>query len=363
VSRLCVVPVHLEHSNSREFNPCSLQQMSRSDLYAFILPPGTLATVAIMNRTLQRQQSFQWATNEDGEDVRTTTTAFVAQTCALPFMLPVLETTTVADVHAAAVAWAAACAQKGPSPVCALVPVLCCNVCRGSSQAPGTRTQMLAISPALDAQIRMVPFATSVTSVVCATPLLSVLSSTNGTHSRALARCVALLAAQGCDLVPSATKMLVPPATEQGRPTLLFGGVCIDWGTTVDDRDGAHTPSLPSDIDLFPPLQEGKVEEYKSEEAQFDGAMETDGVDLAQCLDKFNTVEVLGENNRWQCPRCKEAVTAKKSMALWRVPDVVVRHPFCFVLFCEVALHLQHTMLVCFLAVVAFGEPRGLLRP
>ena len=87
------------------------------------------------------------------------------------------------------------------------------------------------------------------------------------------------------------------------------------------------TPPYATKTKLYPELVEGKVEEYKSDEAAFDGAMEADGVRLAACLDKFNRAETLGEGNLWKCPACKESVAARKQMALWRVPDVVVcRH-------------------------------------
>ena len=158
---------------------------------------------------------------------------------------------------------------------------------------------------------------------------------------------------QACELVPSDAKMLVPTSDPPGGVALRFAGACVDWGTTSSDpvrgcwcrdvvplawrphlvrlsscacsmvQDGAQTPPYNSEVDLFPMLLEGKVEETKAD-AEFDGAMEG-GVTLAHCLDKFNKEETLGQGNQWKCDKCKQDVAARKSMALWRVPDVVVR--------------------------------------
>lgn len=38
------------------------------------------------------------------------------------------------------------------------------------------------------------------------------------------------------------------------------------------------------------------------------------------------TSQVLGADNTWYCPQCKEHQRAKKRMELWTLPDVLIVH-------------------------------------
>ena len=49
-------------------------------------------------------------------------------------------------------------------------------------------------------------------------------------------------------------------------------------------------------------------------------------IDLDDCLDEFAKEEELGTDDLWYCPRCKEHRQAKKTLELWRVPDIFVVH-------------------------------------
>jgi len=49
-------------------------------------------------------------------------------------------------------------------------------------------------------------------------------------------------------------------------------------------------------------------------------------IDLDDCLDEFAREEELGQDDLWYCPRCKEHRQAKKTLELWRVPDIFVVH-------------------------------------
>jgi hypothetical protein len=49
-------------------------------------------------------------------------------------------------------------------------------------------------------------------------------------------------------------------------------------------------------------------------------------IDLDDCLDEFAKEEELGQDDLWYCPRCKEHRQAKKTLELWRVPDIFVVH-------------------------------------
>ena len=49
-------------------------------------------------------------------------------------------------------------------------------------------------------------------------------------------------------------------------------------------------------------------------------------IDLDDCLDEFAREEQLGQDDLWYCPRCKEHRQAKKTLQLWRVPDIFAVH-------------------------------------
>jgi Ubiquitin carboxyl-terminal hydrolase len=49
-------------------------------------------------------------------------------------------------------------------------------------------------------------------------------------------------------------------------------------------------------------------------------------LDLDDCLDEFAREEQLGEDDLWYCPRCKEHRQARKTLQLWRVPDIFAVH-------------------------------------
>ena len=47
---------------------------------------------------------------------------------------------------------------------------------------------------------------------------------------------------------------------------------------------------------------------------------------LEKCLAHFTAPEVLSEQDTWYCSKCKEHVRARKTMALWSVPRLLVVH-------------------------------------
>ena len=49
-------------------------------------------------------------------------------------------------------------------------------------------------------------------------------------------------------------------------------------------------------------------------------------IDLEDCLNEFAREEELGQDDLWYCPRCKEHRQAKKTLQLWRVPDIFAVH-------------------------------------
>ena len=55
-------------------------------------------------------------------------------------------------------------------------------------------------------------------------------------------------------------------------------------------------------------------------------ARQSNGATLQECLDEFEKEEILAEEDKWYCPRCKEHVRASKKLELWKTPDILVIH-------------------------------------
>ena len=49
-------------------------------------------------------------------------------------------------------------------------------------------------------------------------------------------------------------------------------------------------------------------------------------ITLQDCLGEFAREELLGHENSWYCPRCGEHRAAKKTLEIWKVPDILVIH-------------------------------------
>jgi len=47
---------------------------------------------------------------------------------------------------------------------------------------------------------------------------------------------------------------------------------------------------------------------------------------LTQCLQMFIEPEVLGPDDKWYCPHCKEHIQAEKKMSIWRLPPILIIH-------------------------------------
>lgn len=49
-------------------------------------------------------------------------------------------------------------------------------------------------------------------------------------------------------------------------------------------------------------------------------------VTLDDCLKEFTTTELLDENNKWHCPRCKRFTRLTKKISITRLPEVLIIH-------------------------------------
>ncbi|KAL3789205.1 hypothetical protein HJC23_002790 [Cyclotella cryptica] len=53
---------------------------------------------------------------------------------------------------------------------------------------------------------------------------------------------------------------------------------------------------------------------------------DSSAVTLDQCFESFTQPERLDDDNMWYCSQCKEHVKAMKTVALWRLPNILVIH-------------------------------------
>lgn len=98
---------------------------------------------------------------------------------------------------------------------------------------------------------------------------------------------------------------------EQRSPQLIMRGevlVC-DWPVQFEYE-------RPKDV------RNDDFERFKAEKK----ARHERGITLNDCLDLFSKPEVLGENDPWYCPRCRELRQATKTIELWHVPDIFAIH-------------------------------------
>jgi len=57
-----------------------------------------------------------------------------------------------------------------------------------------------------------------------------------------------------------------------------------------------------------------------------DKAPDNSHITLQDCLGEFTREELLGHENSWYCPRCGEHRAARKTLEIWKVPDILVVH-------------------------------------
>ncbi|ODQ81991.1 hypothetical protein BABINDRAFT_160205 [Babjeviella inositovora NRRL Y-12698] len=53
---------------------------------------------------------------------------------------------------------------------------------------------------------------------------------------------------------------------------------------------------------------------------------QTKNISLSDCLELFSKPEVLGEQDLWYCPNCKDHRQATKTIELWKTPDILTIH-------------------------------------
>lgn len=117
-----------------------------------------------------------------------------------------------------------------------------------------------------------------------------------------------------------------------GGPLIRLGdGIVVDWDPQAWDKvfglpeaaiqnRGAKLATFISERleTVSDPQLEAKIQARRSRSSK--------GISLEDCLDEFEKEEILSEEDKWYCPKCKEFRRAAKKFDLWRTPDILIVH-------------------------------------
>jgi len=114
------------------------------------------------------------------------------------------------------------------------------------------------------------------------------------------------------DEAPFEVKLLTIDVFTEGKPLAdadefkpdRSSAVAVDWSQL-----GLDMLADTSRVDVHPSVRGKKSGDHGS-----------GGVQLETCLEAFTAPEVLGPQDQWYCPHCKNHVQARKKMDLWSVP-------------------------------------------
>eukprot|EP00644_Phytophthora_capsici_P001335 jgi/Phyca11/533060/estExt2_fgenesh1_pg.C_PHYCAscaffold_100047 len=67
-----------------------------------------------------------------------------------------------------------------------------------------------------------------------------------------------------------------------------------------------------------------QIQNHESMRAKSSGSRSHDGISLDDCFRNFVKPETLDQANLWYCSKCQEHRQARKTMEMWRLPDVLV---------------------------------------
>ncbi|KAF3769958.1 hypothetical protein M406DRAFT_348971 [Cryphonectria parasitica EP155] len=117
-----------------------------------------------------------------------------------------------------------------------------------------------------------------------------------------------------------------------GGPLVRLGeGIVVDWNPDLWDQVFGPDPNSddirPEKAATFLP---GSIETLKDEQLEAKvyarRARSNKGISLDDCLAEFEKEEILSEDDKWYCPKCKEFCRAAKKFDLWHTPDILIVH-------------------------------------
>ncbi|CAF1458870.1 unnamed protein product, partial [Didymodactylos carnosus] len=122
-------------------------------------------------------------------------------------------------------------------------------------------------------------------------------------------------------LTPQNAGISVKPIVETGdeADSILqrYCNYTIDWYT--DNGDDSPLKVLPS-------KHSSGVNNLVEDRSLLETPSGDQDITLQQCLSMFIEPEVLGVDDKWYCPHCKEFMQATKQMSVWKLPPILIVH-------------------------------------
>ncbi|KAK1940117.1 Ubiquitin carboxyl-terminal hydrolase 4 [Phytophthora citrophthora] len=142
-------------------------------------------------------------------------------------------------------------------------------------------------------------------------------SSSTKIPTNMLSQCVYLTDRDGVLLrqepVPPADAKFSSFATlndEESPDELVFATVA--WSSSMLSSSASPRPDIE------------QIQNHESMRAKSNGSRSHDGISLDECFRNFVKPETLDQANLWYCSKCQEHRQARKTMEMWRLPDVLV---------------------------------------
>lgn len=115
-----------------------------------------------------------------------------------------------------------------------------------------------------------------------------------------------------------------------GGPLVRLGeGIVVDWDPTAwetvfgqERRNSANSAQGSPTFLNLETLKDAQLEA----KVQARRMRHNRGISLDDCLNEFEKDEVLSEEDKWYCPRCKEHRRAAKKFDIWKTPDILIVH-------------------------------------
>lgn len=117
-----------------------------------------------------------------------------------------------------------------------------------------------------------------------------------------------------------------------GGPLVRLGdGIVVDWDPEAWDKvfglpEGAHDNKAAKLATYFHDNMDRLNDPQLDAKKLARQSRSSKGISLEDCLDEFEKEEILSEEDKWYCPKCKEFCRAAKKFDLWRTPDILIVH-------------------------------------
>lgn len=121
------------------------------------------------------------------------------------------------------------------------------------------------------------------------------------------------------DIPPSYSSLFPDPTETTDSHELNFGDALVCNWSEAAYQHVFNNPRIPVYWDSFEPWVDPTPPPSTTSKPKRN-------LNLEDCLDEFAREEELGQEDLWYCPRCKKHRQARKTLKLWRVPDIFAVH-------------------------------------